>query len=467
MLGLFDPPRASLWWIAALQVVVWIGCESNTPADGGRENAPDVGALADAPVIADAAVAHEPDAAPGLDAAAPPVRPDDPIISRSERDYADNEHGVVSIGRVSQWLEDWERNRPPYVDGELIVLQLEPTATGAPFVAGASGVRAYHAAELTRLTEQRNDGVLAVGVVPSNGVRIDTFMRRFRIRPNHDLVLLASGEPSPESLASLARAWLALRYWGFEHASLAILEAPVSALAASQRTELPPAHPHDGTTRIPTLPRAHFELLADLGTVRAAVSDGAPLVDARPREEFDGLRAGAAPADDSCLLRAPSCTAISSGRITGARSLPWRDLLTPEGRLRPHDELDAVLGPARGVEPITVYDSDGRGSALVAFALLSVVGRPARWYAASFLEWGSLNGSHPDAALRTLPDDSPWRTDSSTWTEAANFTSADAAIRPIVFDPHAASADLVQRTDGDYLARPPPLPAVGASGSGC
>ena len=39
------------------------------------------------------------------------------------------------------------------------------------------------------------------------------------------------------------------------------------------------------------------------------------------------------------------------------------------------------------------------------------MGQPARWYAASFLEWGALNASHPSSGLRALPDDSPWRTD--------------------------------------------------------
>lgn len=404
----------------------------------------------------------------GADASTP--RLVDPVASRAREDYADDEHGVVTASTLVRWLDDWETTRPRHVRGELVILQLDAAAEPS-FVASRPGVRAYHAAELTRLSEPRNNGLVAIGAVPASGVRLDSFMRRFRITPNHDLVLLATGEPSATSLATLARAWLAFRYWGFEHASLAILHEPVSsALDAAHRTDEPAAHPLDGAIRVDALATDRFEILADVGAVRRAAERGAPILDVRPPEEHDGEHAGASPLDGSCLRGVPSCRPSRTGRIRGSISLPWRALLTDDARLRPRAELDALFGAADVLGPrdVTVYDTDGLGSALTVFALVALVGQPARWYAASFLEWGSLNASHPDPALRTLPPGSPWRTDVEDWTEgSARWTPSDEAIRPIVFDPGTASTDLVQTTDRRYRIELPPLPAVGAVPGGC
>ncbi|MBX3228083.1 MAG: hypothetical protein KIT84_27340 [Labilithrix sp.] len=393
------------------------------------------------------------------------------LARRSAERYDDNEAGLVGASRLGRWLAGWPASKPAGVEGDLVVLQLDPALGELPYVAEAPGVRVYHAAEITRLLEPRNDGVTAIGTAPANGVRIDSFMRRFDIHPNHDFVLFVAGEGSATSLATLARAWLSFRYWGLDHERLGVLNGPVAKVVpAGQRRATVAAHPFTGTRRIVTEERDHFALLADVGAVRAAIGRDL-IVDARPADEHAGAAFGASALDETCLDGAPLCTPVFSGRIAGARSLPSASLLEDEGAFKPRDAI-ASLVAAAGVTPARtayVYDLEGYGSALVAFAFLAVVGQPARWYAASYLEWGALNASHPEPALRALAAESPWRTDrfpeltegASAWADVAR------GVRPLVFDGAAARSTLVQESDAKYKQNPPPLPAVGAGQDGC
>lgn len=399
-----------------------------------------------------------------------PATPAD-LARRSAKDYDDNEAGLVTASRVNAWRADWANAKPAGVAGDLVVLQLDPAAGEAPFVAAAPGVRVYHAAELTRLLEPRNNGIAAIGTVPANGIRIDRFMRRFSIRPNHDFVLFAAGEPSATSLATLTRAWLSFRYWGFQHEALGVLNGAVAqVLPAGLRSAEVAPHPFGGDVRIVTEPQDHFVLLADVGAVREAVGRD-PLIDARPADEYEGSALGASALDDTCLDGAPACTPTFSGRIRGARNLPWTALLEADGTLKPRDALDALARGA-GLEPSKtayVYDLDGYGGALLSFTLLAIVAQPARWYAASYLEWGALNASHPEPALRALGEDSPWRTDRfPALTEGANsWAPASSGVRPLVFDDAVERSTRVQESDAEYKKKPPELPAVGASEDGC
>lgn len=421
----------------------------------------------------------EPSEAP---APAPPPPPPPPptgpsaatpadLARRSAEGYDDNEAGLVTASRVTAWHAAWATAKPAGVAGDLVILQLDPAAGEAPFVAAAPGVRVYHAAELTRLLEPRSNGIAAIGTVPSNGIRIDSFMRRFSIRPNHDFVLFTAGEASPTSLATLTRAWLSFRYWGFEHESLGVLNGAVGqTLPVALRSADVAPHPFGGAVRIVTEPQDHFVLLADVGAVRDAVGKH-PIVDARPADEYAGASLGASTLDDTCLDGPPACTPTVSGRIRGARSLPWTTLLEADGTFKRQAALAALVTGA-GLEPSKtayVYDLEGYGSALLTFALLAIVEQPARWYAASYLEWAALNASHPDPALRRLAESSPWRTDRfPALTEGTNsWAPSSSGVRPFVFDDFVERATRVQESDAEYKLRPPQLPAVGAGEDGC
>lgn len=403
---------------------------------------------------------------PGEPAPEAPKGPATPqqLAVRSADAYEANESGLVTASTVSRWVADWAANKPARVQGELIVLQLDAAPSGSPWIASTPGVRSYHAPELLRVLEPRSNGVLAIGSVPANGSRLDTFLRRFDLDPAHDLVLLASGTSTPRTLSQLARAWLALRYWGFGHEHLALLNGPATEVAL--RSDTFPALPFTGTSRVTALPE-HFALLADLGAVKAAVGQ-APLLDVRGRDEFDGRVPSRSKLDATCLDGAERCTATFAGRIAGAQHLPW-ERFVEDGRFRPLAALDAALTEAQVDRATTsvIYDADGHEGALVTFAFLAVLGAPARWYAPGFVEWGALNASHPSSGLQALPPSSAWRTDVATLTQLGAWADVGAGVRPLVFDAAAPSADQVQVADRAYRLEAPALPAVGVSEESC
>jgi 3-mercaptopyruvate sulfurtransferase SseA len=331
-------------------------------------------------------------------------------------------------------------------------------------------VRSYDAPELATLVQRRSNGVLAAVAAPARGLVVDTFLRRYNIDPRRDMIVFALGDTTLDGLATLAGAWLTLRYWGVPHASMALLNGSVSELPANVRSTSASVASEDGRTRVHDLANARFELLADLGATRRAVSARAPLLDVRSQEEFDGAVISGSRAEDTCTAGAPDCIASTSGRLAGAQHLPLSSLLDLDRiAIKQLTQLDQALTPLQlGAEPPIIYGADGQHSAIAAFILLAVAGVEARWYASGFIEWGSLNATHPETRLRVVSEQSTWRTDQPELTQH-NTIWADArhAARPLVIGANAMSADRVQRDDQSYLNNPPALPNPGGGGNPC
>lgn len=400
------------------------------------------------------------------------VRTASELAVRSAPDLASNQAGLVAPSRVQAWLSNWRASRPAGVEGDLVVMQLGGAPGTLPFIASREGVRAYHAEDLGRFLEPRNNGLLAVGTVPTNGLLVDRLLRKYDIEPNRDFVLLALGEPSARGLEELARVWLSFRYWGFEHASLGVLHGSVAeGVPESLRQATAVEPPFEGGSRVAALRVDHTAVLAHLGEVRAAIGRS-PIADTRSKAEYEGSALGTSAFDDTCLKGAGACTPTFSGRIASARHLPSSALRSPDGAtLRSLPELDQALAEAgldRSAEVI-VYDADGRTSAVAAFALLAVAGVPARWYAPSFAEWGALNASHPDPALRLLPESSAWRTDVFPSVTEGQTAWADpqAGVRPLLFAADVSAPDRVQQQDREYKQAPPVLPPVDRASPDC
>lgn len=404
---------------------------------------------------------------PPFDAGAPIPEPRDDTRRSADR-YEDNEAGLVAASTVARWVESWSTHRPAGVGGDLVVLQ---TSSLHGFVASTPGVRVYEVPSELTLAQLRSDGVSASLWSPARGARVDVFLRRYRIRPNHDFVLFVTGGDSLDELGNVTTAWFALRYWGVDHGFLGVLDGGLEPLAAELRSGAPAVPPRDGSERVTTLPRPNFHLLADLDQVQRAARAGGQIVDTRVAVEFAGERISTSRRETSCSVGAPACTAAYAGRIRGARNLPLDAVLDPETtRFRPLAEIDAALAEA-AVDPTVdsiLYDADATTSPIAAFTFLALTGTPAKWYSASFVSWSALQSTHPDPSLHALPIESRWRTDLPELSdEPREWAPSTATVRPLILDPHAPSTDRVQSEDASYRANPGPLPPDEEGGNPC
>lgn len=389
-------------------------------------------------------------------------------------DYHANEYGLITPETLSEWLANWQDQRPTDVDGDLVILQvgLEEDALGT--LASGEGVRVFDVSEdIYVLIEPRNNGIFASGQAPARGVRVDAFLRKYGIDPRSDYVAFIAEDLNDASLSLLSIGWLTLRYWGLHENLLAIVNGEVQDLPENQRADEPLEALYDGTIRVLELPTTEFSLTLNLGEVREWVQTApknVTLWDTRSRGEYDGREISAAVRETSCVQGKPACTALYSGRIAGASHLDAAEFLAADGRILEPEDLRTLLS-ARGLDRNTthwLYDGDGARSAIVAFILHGVTKQSARWYPNSFVEWSALNATHAEERLRRLKDDNPWRTDIPELTEATDVW-ADIAhgIQPVVINSRAEDANGVLREDEKYLTHPPALPVVNLNDPNC
>lgn len=133
------------------------------------------------------------------------------------------------------------------------------------------------------------------------------------------------------------------------------------------------------------------ELAADAADVRAALSGGAAVLDARSPGRFAGKEA-----EPRAGLR--------PGRMPGATNLPFGLVLSENGTLRPPHELHRLFDEA-GIGPETrIITSCGSGvTAAVLFLALTAAGfAGAAVYDGSWSEWGDER--HDDALFPVVAD---------------------------------------------------------------
>ncbi len=172
--------------------------------------------------------------------------------------------------------------------------------------------------------------------------------------------------------------WLAEGRPVSERVTLARRQDEQAALAGGQEEYAAALAARDESTRI-----RRDEVLACIGRPDTAI------IDARSREEFQGLRVRPAPGVDHGAERA--------GHIPGAVHLPASELLRPDSGFRPKEEIEqlfrAVGGAPDQTERVVIYCRLGHRASMAWFAASRILGWDhARIYDGSWTEWGSCVG---------------------------------------------------------------------------
>jgi thiosulfate/3-mercaptopyruvate sulfurtransferase len=171
---------------------------------------------------------------------------------------------------------------------------------------------------------------------------------------------------------SAARAWWMFRVFG--HPSVAVLDGGLG----KWRREARPLE-----AGVVSLPPGRFSARLDRGAVRDLAAMRANLE--RGTEQVVDLR----PAGRYAGTEPEPRAGLRGGHIPGSRSLPYAELVAPDGTLLPPDQLRRRLAAA-GIDPARpIVATCGSGtSACTLLHALRVLGHDGALYDGSWTEWG-------------------------------------------------------------------------------
>jgi len=409
-----------------------------------------------------------------------------PGLSTSSADgYDDREYGLISASTLEAWLEDWPANRPPSIDGRLIVLQVNTGFPGMEFITPReeSSILTYGVpSEAWSMT--RSDGVMSVKYMVLDGSTMDGLLQRYDIDPRHDMVLLVMARGGTYASMLLGRAWYLFRYWGMPTDRLAALNGAADVvLNAALLSSVSSTPPGDGQATVADFPEDGFSMQATLEEViqAAEASEDAGegssevfLWDARSTDEYAGVAGQTSGVQGNTCGEDGNdgCLTAFEGHVRNAANLDYRALLISDDgvtdisgngsigsedasyRYRPVQELEmlvAELGYGQG-QTIMTYCRIGYRAAVVMMASAVALELPTRLFDGAWLEWSQLACVPNQSGEPSLEQDSPWRTDLDSRSFIGAFNSSARVEVPDMVAPYADhSQDLIE-ADRAYKA---------------
>ena len=175
-------------------------------------------------------------------------------------------------------------------------------------------------------------------------------------------------------IRSAPRVWWTFRAMGHEH--IRVLDGGLPAWLAGE-------HPIERGAPVPPEPAAFVsayrpELVRAINQILPDLEAGRQLLDARPAARFLG--------------EAPEPRAgLRGGHVPGSRNLPFPQVLTPDGLLRPADDLHDQFAAA-GIDlagDLTTTCGSGLTAAILALAAARTGNRDVAIYDGSWSEWGA------------------------------------------------------------------------------